>query len=528
MDAATSTSTPTALATTTPPGTASTATPTSASLHPHHAQRWVILGFLGLAQLMVILDATIVNVAMPSMQASLGFSNVDKQWLVTAYSLAFGSLLFLGGRLSDVLGRKTTLQIGLVGFAFASALGGAAQSFSMLVTARAIQGAFGAVLAPAALAMVTTTFTDPDERGKAFGIYGAIAGAGAAIGLLLGGILTQYLDWRWTLYVNLLFAAVALVGTQVLLPRERGVAKSGLDVVSTAIISAGLFLIVYGLSHAATVASGATGAITIASAFENATTIGCVVVGAVLVGLFAWRQARAKDPMLPLSVVTDRARGGSFLSILLAAAAMFSVFLSLTYYLQKVLHFSPVMAGLAFLPMVVVLSATAGFASSVLLPRVGPRPLTPTGMALGVVGMLLFTRITVNGSYATHVLPGLLVSGAAMGLVFATSMNTATYRVRPEHAGSASATVNVTQQVGGSIGLALLSTVAIAAAAAATPTTSNFLPGAQWVPVVHGWVVAFWWSAGIFAIGAIASLLILPSGRLDPAKMAESPEPVAA
>jgi EmrB/QacA subfamily drug resistance transporter len=498
--------------------------------HPaHHEQRWLILGFLGLAQLMVILDATIVNVAMPSIQKSLGFSNVDKQWLVTAYSLAFGSLLFLGGRLSDVLGRKTTLQLGLIGFAFASALGGAAQNFPMLVGARAIQGAFGAVLAPAALAMVTTTFVDPKERGKAFGIYGSIAGAGAAIGLLLGGVLTQYLDWRWCLYVNLIFAAIALAGSQVLLPRERSATGASLDVPSTAIISAGLFLIVYGLSHAANVATAAVRGVTIASAFDNATTIVCVVAGIGLVALFAWRQSRSRNPMLPLSVVTDRARGGSFLSILLAAAAMFSVFLSLTYYLQAVLHFSPVRAGLAFLPMVVVLSATAAISSSLLLPRVGPRPLTPVGMAFGALAMFLFTRLTVGGSYVTEVLPGLLLAGFAMGLVFATSMNTATYRVRPEYAGSASATVNVTQQVGGSIGLALLSTVAIAATASATHGSLLPFPAVpDYAAEVHGWVVAFWWASGIFAFGAILSAIILPSGRLEPAATEASPELVAA
>ena len=490
-------------------------------LHPH---RWLILGVVGLAQLMVILDATIVNVAMPSIQRSLGFSNVDRQWLITAYSLAFGSLLLLGGRLSDLIGRKTTLQVGLVGFAFASALGGASQSFEMLVIARAIQGAFGAVLAPAALAMVTTTFTDTKERGKAFGIYGSIAGAGAAIGLLLGGILTQYLNWRWTLYVNLIFAAVTFVGVQVLIKRERGVARGGLDLLSTALVSGGLFAIVYGLSHAATVATGATGNVTLATAFNNATTIGCVVGGILLVGLFAYRQTRIAKPMLPMPVVTDRARGGSFLSILLAAAAMFSVFLFLTFYLQTVLGYSPVKAGLAFLPMVVVLSATAATASTKLLPRLGPRPLTPTGMALGVLGMIWFTHLKVGGSYATEVLPGLLISGMAMGLVFATSMNTATYRVPPEYAGAASATVNVTQQVGGSIGTALLSTVSLAAAASALMTSLARNPHAtpqaalalQLHAEVHGWTVAFWWAAGLFAIGAVASALILPSGRPVP------------
>ena len=274
--------------------------------HQHHSNRWIILGFLGLAQLMVVLDATIVNVALPSIQQSLGFSNVDRQWLITAYSLAFGSLLFLGGRLSDLLGRKTTLQLGLVGFAFASALGGAAQSFSMLVAARAIQGAFGAVLAPAALAMVTTAFTDPDERGKAFGIYGSIAGAGAAIGLLLGGILTQYLDWRWCLYVNLFFAGHrARRHPGPLGARARGRRAAGSTCRARAHLG-GLFAIVFGLSNAATTATNDAAAgqhVTLATAFGNPTTIACLLGGVALVGLFAWRQTRIERPMLPMGVV---------------------------------------------------------------------------------------------------------------------------------------------------------------------------------------------------------------------------------
>jgi EmrB/QacA subfamily drug resistance transporter len=501
----------------------------AAAQHEHHNRRWTILAFLGLAQLMVVLDATIVNIAMPSAQASLGFSNVDRQWLITAYSLAFGSLLFLGGRLSDLIGRKTTLQIGLLGFAVASAMGGAAQSFGMLVAARAIQGAFGAILAPAALALLTVTFTDTDERAKAFSIYGAIAGSGAAIGLLLGGFLTQYLDWRWTLYVNLIFAAVALIGTQAVLVRERGTDHGGLDIPSTLLVSGGLFAIVYGLSNAATSATNAQTngtSVTLASAFGNATTIGSLVLGIVLISVFVWRQYRIARPMLPMSIVTDRARGGSFLSVLLAAAAMFGVFLFLTYYLQIVLGFSPVRAGLAFLPMVAMLTATAMVGSVKLLPKLGPRPLIPTGMALGAVGMYLFTHIAVGGNYFTHVLPGLLVTGMAMGLVFSCAMNTATARVQPDHAGSASALVNVTQQVGGSIGTALLNTVAISAAltfsqshAASAPVGKHQASMLMLQAQVHGYTSAFWWGAVFFVIGAISTAILLPSGKPEVAEV---------
>ena len=498
---------------------------------PHdqlHASRWIILGFLGLAQLMVVLDATIVNIALPEAQKSLGFSIVDRQWLITAYSLAFGSILFLGGRLSDVIGRKTTLQIGLFGFAVASAIGGASTSFGMLVTARAIQGAFGAILAPAALALLTTTFTDPNERGKAFGIYGSIAGAGAAVGLLLGGVLTEYLDWRGTLYVNLFFAGIAIVGTQILLVRERGVASKGLDIASTLLISSGLFGIVYGLSHAANVAETAQatgGSVTLVSAFSNATTIGCIAAGVALVGLFVWRQATATRPMLPLEVVSDRARGGSFLAILLAAASMFAVFLFLTYYLQNGLGYSPLKTGLSFMPMVIALVAASATSQIVLLPRLGPRPLVPLGMLFGATGMFLYTHITVAGDYATQVLPALIVAGIGMGVVFSTAMNTATARVRAEYAGATSATVNVVQQVGGSLGTALLSTVAVSALLAnlngsvhvATEGGKKLTAAALAVLTnaasVHGYTIGFRWAMVMFVIGAVVSLIVLPSGK---------------
>jgi EmrB/QacA subfamily drug resistance transporter len=503
---------------------------------PHdqqHASRWIILAFLGLAQLMVVLDATIVNIALPSAQKSLGFSFVDRQWLITAYSLAFGSILFFGGRLSDVIGRKTTLQIGLLGFAVASAIGGASTSFDMLVAARAIQGAFGAILAPAALALLTTTFTNPDERGKAFGIYGSIAGAGAAVGLLLGGVLTEYLDWRSTLYVNLFFAGIAIVGTQLLLTRERGVATRGLDVPSTVLISSGLFGIVYGLSHAANVAANAQvtgGSVTLASAFSNVTTIACIVAGVVLVALFVWRQVRATQPMLPLPVVADRARGGSFLAIFIAASSMFAIFLFLSYYLQYGLGYSPLKTGLSFMPMVFALVVASATSQIVLLPRLGPRPLVPVGMVFGATGMFLFTHISVAGDYAAQVLPALLVAGIGMGVIFSTSMNTATARVRPEYAGATSATVNVVQQVGGSLGTALLSTVSISAFLAylttSLRTVANVGKGASAHPLsttalaqltnaaqVHGYKVGFTWAMVMFAIGAVVTLIVLPSGK---------------
>src|SRR5664279_25497 len=252
----------------------------------NHARRWWILAVLGVAQLMVILDNTIVNIALPTAQHALHFSNADRQWVVTGYSLAFGSLLLLGGRIGDLIGRKRALLIGLVGFACASALGGASVNFAMLVIARSVQGAFGALLAPSVLALLTTTFTIPAERGKAFAIYGGIAGAGGAIGLLLGGILTSYASWRWTLFVNLAFAAVAATGALLWLKNDKAADHDPLDLPGLFLVTGGLFSLVYGFSHAET------------TAWSNPFTIGFLILGVVLLGIFAILRTRAKHPLL--------------------------------------------------------------------------------------------------------------------------------------------------------------------------------------------------------------------------------------
>src|SRR4051794_16600608 len=291
----------------------------------HHARRWWILALLGVAQLMVVLDATIVNIALPSAQQALGFSDDARQWVVTGYALAFGSLLLLGGRISDLFGRKWTLIGGLAGFALASAVGGAAPSFGVLVASRAVQGAFGALLAPAALSLLSTTFTHPGERNRAFAIYGGIAGAGGAVGLLLGGILTEYLSWRWCLYVNLLFAVPALVAAAGLLHNQAEAAGTRIDLPGVLTSGAGLFALVYGLTKANTDGWGAT------------VTLAFLAAAVVLLAAFAVIQTRAKHPLLPLRVVIDRNRGGAYLAVLAVGAGMFGVFLFLTYYLQQTL-----------------------------------------------------------------------------------------------------------------------------------------------------------------------------------------------
>jgi EmrB/QacA subfamily drug resistance transporter len=460
--------------------------------NPHHTKRWTILVILALAQLMVVLDATIVNIALPSAQRALHFANSDRQWIVTAYALAFGSLLLLGGRISDLFGRKWTFIAGLAGFAIASAVGGAAQSFGMLAVSRTFQGAFGALLAPAAMSLLTTTFLDPTERNKAFGIWGAIAGSGASIGLILGGVLTQTLSWRYSMYVNLVFAIIAIAGALILLHNEAPAVKPKLDIPGVLTVSAGLFSLVFGFSHAET------------TSWTNPTTLGFLIGGAVLLIVFAIIQSRSRNPLLPLRVVTNRNRAASFITIGISGSAVFGVFLFLTYYLQQTRGYSPVATGIAFLPMTAAVMISAAVATNKLRARFGPRPLVVTGMVLGAAGMLYLSRIGVSSSYASAILPALIAIGVGLGLSMASAMNSATLGVDAADAGVASATVSASQQIGGSLGTALLSTIA-------TSALTSYITGAHAHvtqaliahAAVHADTTAFAWAAAIFAIGAV-------------------------
>jgi EmrB/QacA subfamily drug resistance transporter len=472
------------------------------------SRRWWVLGVVGLAQLMVVLDATVVNIALPSAQHALAFSNADRQWVVTAYSLAFGGLLLLGGRLADLVGRRRMLIIGLIGFAAASALGGASTGFAMLVLARGLQGAFGAMLAPAALSTLTTTFTDPAERGKAFGVYGAIAGAGGAVGLLLGGVLTEYLSWRWCLYVNVILAVVAVAGAVRLLERHPRDPDVHVDWPGTALVVAGLVAVVYGLSEAETKGWG------------SATTDILLPAGVILLAAFVLVERRVAHPLLPLRIVLNRFRGGAYLAIGLSATGMFGIFLFLTYYLQLILRYSPVITGLAFLPMVAALMVSSTTASGVLMPRLGPRPLVPVGLVVAAGGLILLaTQLGLHTSYPGQILPALVVIGLGLGVVFGCAMNAATYGTAPADAGVASAMVNTNQQIGGSIGTALLNTIAASALASYVVAHSHSLLARSPLLLeaqgaVHSYVVAFWVSAGIFAGAAVVCGLVLASGTL--------------
>jgi EmrB/QacA subfamily drug resistance transporter len=475
------------------------------------AKRWWILAVLGIAQLMVALDATVVNIALPTAQLDLAFSDNARQWIVTAYALAFGSLLLIGGRIADVIGRKWVFIVGLVGFALASAVGGAAVNVGMLIGARAVQGVFAALLAPAILSLLTTTFTEPQERGKAFGIFGAIAGAGASIGLLVGGFLTEYANWRWTMYVNLVFAAVALVGGLLLLEHSKAANRAKLDLPGTFVVSAGLFALVYGFSHAETAGWG------------NAVTIGFLVAAGVLLSGFVYLQLHVARPLLPMRIILDRNRGGAFLAMFASAAGLFAVFLFLTYYLQTSMGYSAVRTGVAFLPMTGSLILVASVASTILVTRVSSRVLIPAGMVIGAIGMYLLTDLGLTSSYAGHVLPATMLLGTGLGLVFAPGFSLATMGVDASDSGVASAAVNTMQQVGGSVGTALLNT--IAATAASTYAASHLAQatspvGAELLKAnaaIHSYTTAFWWAAAIFALGAIITAAVLRPGIAQPA-----------
>lgn len=369
----------------------------------------------------------------------------------------------------------------------------------MLVAARALQGVFGALLAPSALSLLTVTFAGSPDRSKAFGIFGAIAGGGASIGLLLGGALTQALSWRWCLYVNLAIAVpTAIVALRLLVNQAH---PHRIDVPGVLVASAGLFGVVYGFSNAET------------NSWSAPATIIALAASVVLLTAFVVIERRAAEPLLPLHIVTDRTRGGAYASIALAGSGVFGVFLFLTYFMQQNLGFSPLTTGLAFLPMTGMIVVTATTVQTKVLDKTGPKPLIVLGMTFGIVAMVLFTRLTSGGSYATEVLPGLLVIGFGMGCIFAPAFGTATLGVDRQEAGIASAMVNTSQQVGGSVGTALLSTL-FASSAAGYASSHRVLPA---VAMVHGYTTAFWWAAGIFAVGLLVAVLVLP-GRIGPAR----------
>ncbi|MDX2705471.1 MFS transporter [Streptomyces sp. PA03-6a] len=473
-----------------------------------HAARWKALVFIALAQLMVVLDATIVNIALPSAQADLGISDGNRQWVVTAYALAFGGLLLFGGRVADLWGRKRAFVIGLIGFAAASVLGGVATTGATMFGARALQGAFGALLAPAALSLLAVMFTDAKDRAKAFGIYGAIAGGGSAVGFILGGVLTEYLDWRWTFFVNVPFAIVAAAGAFVVVREpESGHMRSPLDIPGVVLSTLGLVSLVYGFTRAES------------DGWDDTTTISLFVASVVLLLAFVVTEAKVKAPLLPFRVVTDRNRGGVYLSLGIAVIAMFGTFLFLTYYLQVVKGYSPVKSGLSFLPMVAGMMIGSTQIGTRLATRVPARLLIGPGYVVAMTGMVVLAQMEVGASYVSTVLPALLLLGLGMGTTFTPAMSLPTQGIEPRDAGVASAMVNTSQQVGGAIGTALLNTVA---ASATTSYVKNHIAGAATKPqrqliqlqgVVHGYTHAIWFAVGMLVIATLIVLALVDAGR---------------
>jgi EmrB/QacA subfamily drug resistance transporter len=464
-------------------------------------RRGWILATLCLAQLMISLDVLIVNIALPSAQRSLGFSIGDRQWVVTAYTLAFGSLLLLGGRLSDLFGRRRMFVFGLIGFGLASAAGGAATSFVVLVIARAVQGAFGAILAPAALALLTTTFTDAKGRARAFGVYAALAGGGAAVGLLLGGVLVQYVNWRWCMFVNVGFTATALLGTSVFLPPDGTRARPSLDVCGIGLVSAGLFGVVFGFSHAST------------AGWSNAVTLGFVAAGAVLLAGFIYRQTQASNPVLPLRVVLDRNRAAAYLAIFMVGLGQFAMLLFVTYYCQRTLGFSAIESGLAFLPWLAAFTTMAQIGTRVIALRVGPRWTLAPGVAVAAIALVMLSRLDVSSSYAVDVLPALVIFGVGVGLTVSCAVDAATSVVDQADAGAASAMVNTSQMIGASVGTALLNSLAVSAAASYLATHIGRAHAAA-SAVTHSYDVVFMVSAAVLLCGS-ALVAALARGAFD-------------
>jgi len=492
---------------------ATTTPPVPATADPN---RFRALAVIAIAQLMIVLDASIVNLAIPSATSDLGIAPANVQWIVTAYTLAFGGLLLLGGRIADYWGRKRTFLVGLLGFAAASLVGGLAPNEAFLIGARALQGAFAALLAPAALALITVTFHEPKERAKAFGVMGAISGGGAAIGLLLGGVLTEYLSWRWCLAVNTPIAIIATLLARRVVRESRADGDTSYDVPGAATATLGLISLVYGFTQAA------PDGYEDSAHWTDPSTLIWFAIALVLLVSFVLIEARSKHPLLPLRVVLERNRGGAYLASLITGAGLFAMFLFLGLYLQVILQFSPVKAGFAFLPFSVGIILAAGVAAN-LLPKVGPRPLMVPGLVAGAVGMLWLTQLEPDSSYWTHVLPAMLIMSVGMAFNFIPTATVALHGVQHHDAGVASAVINTSQQVGGSLGTAIMNTVAVTATSAYLVTNAALGPAAMPAALTHGYTRGFLLGAVLLLVAAVVVLVLI---RIGPAAAADEEEPM--
>lgn len=482
-------------------------------------RRWFALFVIAIAQLMVILDSSIVNIALPhaALPKSMGGLNIaphDYQWAVTAYTLTFGGFLLLGGRIGDYLGRKKAFLIGLLGFASASLLGGLAQSEQWLFGARALQGVFGALLAPAALSLISVTFTDSKERAKAFGVYGALSGVGAAIGLIAGGLLTQYLSWRWCLFVNTPMALIALFLAIPNVKESKVEGHPHYDVPGALTVTAGMVCVVYGVSEASI------------SSWGSFSAWPFILVGVLLLAVFFIIEALVKQPLLPLRLLADRVRAGAYLTQLLVALALFGMFLWITFYFQDIHHFSAVKSGLLFMPFSLGVIVAAGVTSQ-LLPKVGPRPLATIGSLMAAVGMGLLSLVTPTSSYLVHVMPSMIITSLGLGLAFVSLASTALFNVQGRDTGAASAVLSTAQQLGGSFGTAIQNTIVVSSASAFTVAAiaKGRAQGPSLVAAasVHGYDEAFRFGAVVFAVAAAVFFFCVNIDRHHLAQHDEAP-----
>lgn len=468
-------------------------------------RRWMALIVASVATLMVVLDVSIVNIALPQAQSDLAMGDANRQWMITAYALAFGGLLFLGGRIADFAGRKRILVIGLLGFAAASMLGGLASDPGTLFTARALQGAFAALLAPAALSLITVAFTEPEERAKAFGIFGAFQGGGGAVGLLLGGVLTEYAGWRWCMYINVPIALTVALATRPFVRESRAAGNRHYDLPGTLLVTSGLVGLVYGFTQAAD-----------GGGWTAPATVIPLAAAVLLLTAFVLVERRTAHPLLPLRVVMERNRAGVFLANLLIGAGMFGMNLFVTYFLQVSLHYTPLQAGIAFLPFSAGIIATTTLGAP-LVTRFGPNPLMVTGTALATAGLLWLTRLDSASGYTGEVLPTQILVSVGVGLFFLAGPNVALSGIDPRDAGVASAALTTSQQIGAALGPALLNTLYLAAVTGyldpRTPAGGEASRALQLQGFLHGYRIAFIVAGALLAAAVLALILLVKTSK---------------
>lgn len=462
-----------------------------------HASKWLVFALLAVAQFMVVLDISIVNIALPAIQQALHFNEASLQWVVTAYALTFGGFLLLGGRAADLYGRRRVLLIGMIGFTLFSLLIGLSQSSTMLVVFRALQGLAAALMSPAALSIVLTTFTEGSERNRALGLWTTVATGGAAAGLLLGGLLSQYLEWRWNFFVNVPIGVLVAWGIYKYVPLHAKEAKhNDLDLPGAILVTSGLISLVYAFGEAPK------------WGWLSASTLGLIGGALVLLALFVWNEARSKHPLMPLSIFKIRNVTAANLMMAPIAAGMMGMFFLISLYIQSVMHFSPIMAGLSFLPVPIIIAIVSNRVAR-LVGKVGYRPFLIAGTLLTTLSLLWFARLPVYGSYFVDILPALIIMPIGMGMTFMPLMVAATSGVPANEAGLASGLINTAQQMGGAVGLAVLSGVAASVTAAAvsmTPTDA----------LVHGYVRAFLVGVIFMAFALLLAITIIKQRKPAP------------